>query len=220
MAAIRPHSPTLCPGSKAPWRASRSDAYRRLRPFLGGLDILVSNAGATRGGRIEAIEEDAIRQMIEVNLAAPILLTRSALPALRASSDAVIVNISSASAQIGIPFYATQAATKAGITRFGEALRRELAGEGVGVLTVYPVATDTPMLATSRMQPAGGFDSAEAVARETVEAIVANRIELTRGGAERRAMIALNHDDPAAVDRELASMKPALAAQAETHSAL
>ena len=117
--------------------------------FLGGLDILVNNAGGMRGGRLEAIEEDEVRKMIEVNLAAPILLTRLALPSLRASGEAMIVNVSSAIAQVGMPFYATYAAAKAGIAQFGESLRRELDGEGIQVLTVYPTATDTPMMATS-----------------------------------------------------------------------
>src|SRR3546814_2742545 len=72
--------------------------------------------------------------MIEVDLVAPILLARAALPALRASGDGLIVDITSGIALIGMPFYATYAAVKAGLARFGEALRRELKGEGVHVL--------------------------------------------------------------------------------------
>jgi NAD(P)-dependent dehydrogenase (short-subunit alcohol dehydrogenase family) len=52
---------------------------------LGGIDILVNNAGGVRAGRLDALEEDEIRQMVEVNLTRPILLTRTALPVLRAS---------------------------------------------------------------------------------------------------------------------------------------
>ena len=103
---------------------------------LGGLDILVNNAGGMRGGRLEAVSEDEIGRMIDVNLVAPILLTRLALPSLRSSGDAVVVNVSSAIAQVGIPFYAAYAAAKAGIAQFGESLRRELDGEGVHVLAV------------------------------------------------------------------------------------
>ena len=55
---------------------------------LGGLDILVNNAGAVRAGRLEDTTEAEIRAMIEVDLVAPILLTRAALPKLRASTDA------------------------------------------------------------------------------------------------------------------------------------
>ena len=52
-------------------------------------------------------------------------------------------------ALVGMAFYSPYAAVKAGIAHFGEALRRELDGEGVRVLTVYPTATETPMMATS-----------------------------------------------------------------------
>ena len=60
---------------------------------LGGLDILVNNAGGVRAGRLEDTTEAEIRAMIEVDLVAPILLTRAALPTLRASTDGLVVNI-------------------------------------------------------------------------------------------------------------------------------
>ncbi len=53
-------------------------------------------------------------------------------------------------ALVGLPFYATYAATKAGVAHFAEALRRELYGEGVKVMTVYPGATSTPMMEARR----------------------------------------------------------------------
>jgi uncharacterized oxidoreductase len=93
---------------------------------FGGIDILVNNAGAVRAGRLEFIPESEIRAMVEVDLLAPILLTREALPRLRKSGDGLIVKVTSAAALTGVPFYGTYAATKAGLARFGEALRREL----------------------------------------------------------------------------------------------
>ena len=62
---------------------------------LGGLDILVNNAGGVRAGRLEDTPEVELQAMIDVNLVSPILLTRASLPSLRASGDALIVNISS-----------------------------------------------------------------------------------------------------------------------------
>jgi len=62
---------------------------------FGGIDVLVNNAGNVRAGRLEAIEESEILAQITLNLAAPILLTRAALPALRASGAGLVVNISS-----------------------------------------------------------------------------------------------------------------------------
>lgn len=120
---------------------------------LGGLDVLVNNAGGVRAGRLEDITEAEIRTMIEVDLVAPILLTRAALPALRASGEGVVVNVTSGIALVAAPFYATYAGVKAGLAKFGEALRRELKGEGVHVMTVYPGATETPMMSSNRAGP-------------------------------------------------------------------
>jgi NAD(P)-dependent dehydrogenase (short-subunit alcohol dehydrogenase family) len=64
---------------------------------LGGLDILVNNAGGVRAGRLESTPEAELRAMIEVDLVAPILLTRAALPALRASGEAMVVSVAPAS---------------------------------------------------------------------------------------------------------------------------
>jgi len=52
--------------------------------------------------------------------------------------------VTSGIALVAAPFYATYAGVKAGLAKFGESLRRELKGEGVHIMTVYPGATDTP----------------------------------------------------------------------------
>jgi uncharacterized oxidoreductase len=189
---------------------------------LGGLDILVNNAGGVRAGRLEATSQKEIETMLNVDLVAPILLTRAALPALRESGDAMVVNVTSGIALIGAPFYATYAAAKAALARFGEALRRELKGEGVHVLTVYPGGTDTPMMKTNRAGPELGFgrEPASAVADATTEGIEADAFEVIRGGDARAQMIALNRDNPAAIDERMLSMKPALEDAVKDHSAL
>jgi uncharacterized oxidoreductase len=186
----------------------------------GDLDILINNAGGVRAGRLEAIQEDEIRQMVEVNLTAPILLTRAALPLLRQSGEALVVNVSSGIGLVGMPFYSPYAAVKAGIAHFGEALRRELDGEGVRVMTVYPTATDTPMMATSGLGLNGGRETPEDVAREVVEAMISDRLEVVRGGPERIEMVRRNRADPSAVDAAMRSMKDTIGAAAQDHSAL
>jgi uncharacterized oxidoreductase len=189
---------------------------------LGGLDILVNNAGGVRAGRLEDTSEAEIRAMIEVDLVAPILLTRAALPHLRASGDGLVVNVTSGIALIGLPFYSTYAAAKAGFARFSEALRRELKGEGVHVLTVYPGGTDTPMMKSNRAGPELGFgrEPAAAVAEAIVAGIRADAFDVVRGGEARDKMIALNRDDPAAIDQRFLGIKPALAEAVRDHSAL
>ena len=200
----------------------RTATIKQAVGLLGRLDILVNNAGGVRAGRLENTPEAELQAMIDVDLVAPILLTRAALPALRASGEAMIVNVASGIALIGVPFYATYAATKAGLARFGEALRRELKGEGVHVLTAYPGGTDTPMMKSNRAGAELGFsrEPASAVAAAILEGIEANAFEVIRGGEARSQMIALNRDDPAVIDERFLSLKPALEDAVKDHSAL
>jgi uncharacterized oxidoreductase len=200
----------------------RATTLRTALEALGGLDILINNAGGVRAGRLEATSEAEIKAMVTVDLVAPILLTRAALPALRASGDAVVVNVTSGIALIGAPFYTTYAAVKAGLARFGEALRRELKGEGVHVLTIYPGATDTPMMKTNRAGSELGFsrEPASAVADATIAGIETDAFEVVRGGEARAQMIALNRDNPTAIDERMLSMKPILEEAVKDHSAL
>jgi short-subunit dehydrogenase len=200
----------------------RAATIKQAVDALGGLDILVNNAGGVRAGRIENTSEAELQAMIDVDLVAPIMLTRASLPALRASGDAMIVNVASGIALIGAPFYATYAATKAGLARFGEALRRELKGEGIHVLTAYPGGTDTPMMKSNRAGPELGFsrEPASAVADAILDGIEANAFEVIRGGEARAQMIALNRDHPGVVDERFQGLKSALEEAVKDHSAL
>jgi uncharacterized oxidoreductase len=189
---------------------------------FGGLDILINNAGAVRAGRLTEIREDEIRTMIEVDLVAPILLTRAALPALREGTGGMVVNVTSAIALIAMPFYATYAAVKAGLASFGESLRRELNGEGVHVLTVFPSGTDTPMMSTSKAGENVGFslEPAEHVAEAIVRAIASDAIEVVRGNPDRRALIELNRKNPRAVDARFLAIKSVFEESVKSHNAL
>jgi short-subunit dehydrogenase len=202
--------------------AGRERALAAALAWLGGLDILVNNAGGVRAGRLEDTAEGDILKMVDVNLLAPILLTRAALPSLRASGDAAVVNVASGIALVGVPFYTTYAAVKAGISHFGEALRRELKGEGIHVMTAYPGATDTPMMQSSRAGPDLGFvrEPACAVAEAIVAGIESGALQVIRGGEVRAAMIAQNRTDPASLDERFAGLKARLAEAVKDHSAL
>ncbi len=134
----------------------------------------------------------------------------------------MVVNIASGIALIGAPFYVTYAAVKAGVAAFGESLRRELKGEGIHVLTVYPGGTDTPMMKSNRAGPELGFsrEPASAVADAIAGGIETKAFEVIRGGEARAEMIALNRENPAAVDERLLGLKPALEEAVKDHSAL
>ena len=200
-------------------RTSMLDAARR---SFGHLDVLINNAGGVRAGRLENTTEAEIRAMIDVDLLGPIMLTRAALPDLRRSGGGMVLNVTGGSAFFGMPFYATYSATKAGLARFGEAMRRELNGEGVHVMTVYPAATDTPMLATNHAGADLGFDTepASAIADAIVAGIEADALEVVRGGDARTAMARLNQEDPGTIDRRFLAIKARLEDAVRDHAAL
>ena len=200
----------------------RALTLKQALDVLGGLDILVNNAAGVRAGRLENTSEADIEAMVAVDLLAPILLTRAALPALRASGDAMVVNVTSGAALVGAPFYTTYAAAKAGLARFGEGLRRELKGEGVHVLTAYPAGTDTPMMRSNRAGAELGFgrEPASVVADAIIGGIEARSFEVMRGGETRAQMIALNRDNPAALDERFLGLKMVLEEAVKDHSAL
>lgn len=79
----------------------RAETLKQAISILGGLDVLVNNAGGIRAGSLQDLEKSEIIKMLDVNLLAPILLTKDALPALRAGGDSMVVNISSALALAG-----------------------------------------------------------------------------------------------------------------------
>lgn len=201
---------------------SRALLLQTAERAFGGIDILINNAGIVQAGRLETIPSETIRSMLDADLLAPILLTQAALPLLRRSEAGTIVNVSSAIALVGVPFYAAYAAAKAGLARFGEALRRELSGEGIHVLTVYPGATETPMMTSNRAGEELGFgrEPAAAVAEALIEGLQKDALEVIRGGETRAAMIARNRDDPAAVDLQFNAIREELEQAVASHTAL
>jgi uncharacterized oxidoreductase len=192
------------------------------RSAFGEVSGLINNAGNVRAGRLEAISPDDILAMIEVNLTAPILLTRAVLPELKRAPSGFVVNVSSGVALLTPPFYSVYAAVKSGIAAFGDSLRRELLGEKVSVINIFPGATDTPMMQTNRAGAELGFvrESPADVAAAIIEALKHGERAVIRGGDARLALIAANRDDPAAVDERFRGMKAALEDAVSNHRSI
>lgn len=112
---------------------------------LGGLDVLVHNAGIVDPGPLEAIPPDRLRALLDTNLLGAMLGCRAALPALRDRRGA-IVHVASLGGIVPMPFEAAYAAGKAGLRQFSLSLRSELEGSGVTVSLVTPDSVDTAQL--------------------------------------------------------------------------
>ncbi len=101
------------------------------------LDCLINNAGYALLGALEDCSETQLREQYEVNLVAPVLLTRAMLPFLRASKGSVI-NISSIMSFVGFPMSSAYCSSKAGLSMVSESLKHELEPLGLRVHSVEP----------------------------------------------------------------------------------
>lgn len=110
---------------------------------FGGIDVLVNNAGANRRGSIERHAPEDLAGVVQVNLVAPIVLTRLALPHLRRRGGGSVVNVASIAGRIPVRHEAVYSATKFGLRAFTFALAEELAGSGIRVSAVSPGPVDT-----------------------------------------------------------------------------
>ncbi|MBI1903020.1 MAG: SDR family NAD(P)-dependent oxidoreductase [Planctomycetia bacterium] len=170
---------------------TRSAALAAAREHLGGLDILVNNAGIAVFGPLVKAEAWKMRRIIEVNVLALVELTREALPMLRASQGATIVNVGSILGRLGMPNLAVYSASKFAIRGFSDALRAELARDKIGVLLVSPATTDTeiwdkmPKGESAMPFKAKTGVSPELVARKTVAGIRRGAREVVPGGGAK-----------------------------------
>ncbi|MBI3415957.1 MAG: SDR family NAD(P)-dependent oxidoreductase [Verrucomicrobia bacterium] len=111
---------------------------RWVRATLGPIDILVNNAGIEYTSAYHDLSEAQIREIIRVNLEAPMLLTRLLLPEMVERRYGHIVNISSLAGKSGPAFQEPYAATKAGVVAFTASLRATYCGSGVSASVVTP----------------------------------------------------------------------------------
>jgi NAD(P)-dependent dehydrogenase (short-subunit alcohol dehydrogenase family) len=106
---------------------------------LGGLDVLVNNAGiAGPTARVEDVAPEDLERTLRIDLAAMFHCARRAVPALRAAGGGSIVNLSSAAGKFGFPLRSPYAAAKWGVVGFTKSLAAELGPEGIRVNAILP----------------------------------------------------------------------------------
>ncbi|GAB4475040.1 MAG: SDR family NAD(P)-dependent oxidoreductase [Anaerolineales bacterium] len=160
------------------WEQVQRVAQCTLETF-GRVDVLINNAGFGRLNWLETLDgENDIANQIQVNLIAPIQLTRLILPNMRENRSGHIINIASLASFIATPTYSVYAASKFGLHGFTEALRREVAMDGVYVCGVYPGGVETEFAEKAGIQRKTGIRTpqwmrltAQQVAQVTLELI-------------------------------------------------
>jgi NAD(P)-dependent dehydrogenase (short-subunit alcohol dehydrogenase family) len=124
-------------------RGVARDTVEAAADALGGLDVVVSNAGIGWAGPFAAMTADEIDTLLDVNLRAAAHLTRASLRHLRPGRGH-LVYVGSIAGVVGVAGEAWYSATKAGLTTLAGVLRAELKDEGIGVTLVTPGVVDTP----------------------------------------------------------------------------
>lgn len=113
---------------------------------LGGLDILVNNAGIGAQGGVEDNDDAEWQHVFDVNVFGMVRVTRAALPALRRSRSAAIVNTASIAATAGLPARVLYSATKGAVLSMTLAMAADLIREGIRVNAINPGTADTPWI--------------------------------------------------------------------------
>ena len=175
--------------------AAVADAVAR----LGGLDVLVNNAGIGAAGTVEDNSDEEWHRVYDVNVVGMVRMSRAALPALRQSASAAIVNTCSVAATAGLPQRALYSASKGAVLALTMAMAADHVGEGIRVNCVCPGTADTPWVgrlldaaddpeaeraALNARQPMGRLVSAQEVADAI--AYLGDRDRRHRHGAVRR----------------------------------
>lgn len=192
----------------------RSELIRRCEAQASGVDVLINNAGAGSFKLLEDMDDGAIDNLLRTNLLVPMVLTRDLLPLLRESDRGAVVNIGSAFGHIGHPGFSIYGASKSGLHRFTEALRRELSDSSVHVHYLSPRAVATPFNsgAVEGLNRALGnkTDSPSKVARKCVGLLDGNIGRQRFIGWPERVFIKVNALFPSLVDSALKKKLPVI----------
>ena len=111
---------------------------------LGGIDVLINNAGIAHPSRVLETPDDVFDSMMRVNYFGMVNVTRAFLPAFHAQKHGNICNVGSILGFMGIYGYTAYAASKYAITGFSDCLRQELIDYNVKISVLFPPDTDTP----------------------------------------------------------------------------
>jgi short-subunit dehydrogenase len=157
------------------------DGPARLAEGAGGIDVLVANAAVPASGRVDDFDPEQIDRAIDVNLRAPIQLTRAFLPGMLERRRGHVVLVSSLSGKAASPRSGIYSATKFGLRGFAAGLREDVEREGIGVSVVFPgFVSEAGLFADSgvKLPPWVGTRTPEQVADAVVRAIERDRAEV------------------------------------------
>ena len=191
----------------------RERAVNAMIQRWGGVDLLINLAGVLDFARFDEQDPGLLQRLLQVNVEAPMQLTRCVLPHMLEQKQGRVVNVGSMFGSIGFPCFAAYSASKFALRGFSQALRRELTGTGVGVTYVSPRAVRTafnpPVVHHMAELGMMHMDDPEWVVKKIVRAIEKEKDEAYLGFPEG-LFARLNGILPGLVSRGIAKQVPAL----------
>jgi NAD(P)-dependent dehydrogenase (short-subunit alcohol dehydrogenase family) len=156
---------------------------------LGGVDILINNAGVSAGGYMEKISLEDWDWIININLKSVIYGCRSVIPVFKKQKSGYIINVASSAGLVCLPEMCSYNMTKAGVISISETLRTELSPLGIGVSVVCPTFIKTNLMdqfrspdARQRKLAEGFFGksilSVETVAKHIIKSVARNKMHI------------------------------------------
>jgi short-subunit dehydrogenase len=155
-------------------------------------NVVIHNAGLPAFGRLGALEPDAIHQVLQTNLLAPMLLTQALLPRLQSLPAAKLIFVGSVLGSIGLPGFSVYSASKFGLHGFAQSMRREVLGSSVQVQYIGPRSTDTgfndPAVRHYNQATGTAQDKPDVVATEILRLLQGHTAERFLGFPEKLAV--------------------------------
>jgi NAD(P)-dependent dehydrogenase (short-subunit alcohol dehydrogenase family) len=178
-------------------RAAVQDAVAQAISVAGHLDVVVNNAGYGLVGAVEEVSDDEARRQLDTNFFGPLHVIQATLPHLRARGTGWFVSVSSVAGVIGWAGNGLYSASKFALEGLSEALRREVAGFGIGVLIVEPGQFRTDWSGRSLVQSAARLpEYAEIVATRSWPETVSGTEDGDPAAAARAVLAALDAPRP------------------------
>ena len=183
----------------------RTELLQRAAAELGPIDILVNNAALEANDAFANFSPADIEQMLQVDLIAPVLLTRELLPGMLERKTGHVINIASLAGKGATPFNVPYSTAKGGMILFTHSLRAELRGTGVSCSVIVPgFISETGMFADKTRDHGVsapvlvGTSKPEAVARAVVRALKSDVLEMIVAPGPVRSLFAFNQMFPTA----------------------
>ncbi len=198
-------------------------AAEELAATAGPVDVLVANAGLPGAGWLTDFTSEQVTRAVRVNLESPMLMARALYPAMVERGAGHLVFIASLAGKAASPRTSIYNATKFGLRGFALGLRSDLSPMGVGVSLVSPgFIRDAGMFADAGAKPPPGLGTGrpEQVGAAVVKAIERDKLEVTVGPLQQRALAHLGLASPGLSDRAQSGSTGQRAAQAiaDAHS--